>query len=264
MEQSDSKQGADNSPSPGAHRTCEVNMPVQQDQSRACDICLLSFDEYHVVNEERQPRLRRKEHPVTTPCGHTFGAMCLGHWLKSQQSCPMCRAPLTSAQILHDHTDPKLSVVFCEYEGMIPPSTLKLRGLYGRGCKKGSVFNLEGTQFVIPANGSQRRVLYNDDKSIVLISIVTDELSHAFELEGMTQRISLFPNAVTIDLLTNSELWALTNEALASRQIRINGRAFEVPPDTRAVALTLDGEVVRCVKFFEDWVRKPAQTGQAM
>ncbi|XP_073045341.1 RING-H2 finger protein ATL80-like [Primulina eburnea] len=51
---------------------------------RDCCICLSEFEE--------EERLR-----VLTKCGHAFHVACIDTWLMSHMNCPVCRAPILSA-----------------------------------------------------------------------------------------------------------------------------------------------------------------------
>ena len=54
-------------------------MATQSECSNECTICLLNYTE---------------ETKKTTECNHTFHDECIGRWLQTNNSCPLCRAVL--------------------------------------------------------------------------------------------------------------------------------------------------------------------------
>ena len=66
-------------------------MATQSECSNECTICLLNYTE---------------ETKKTTECNHTFHDECIGRWLQTNNSCPLCRTVLNQQkQTEHDETD---------------------------------------------------------------------------------------------------------------------------------------------------------------
>ena len=60
-----------------------VSIESLPEHDRKCFVCLEKYGD--------SPDGTPAEEPVKLPCGHSFGQNCITKWLKTRQSCPICR-----------------------------------------------------------------------------------------------------------------------------------------------------------------------------
>jgi hypothetical protein len=66
-----------------------VSEPAKHDLDPLADSCCICYHPYNptLMNPEA-------EEPVQLACGHVFGISCLEKWIRSNGTCPLCRADL--------------------------------------------------------------------------------------------------------------------------------------------------------------------------
>jgi hypothetical protein len=71
--------------------------PAEHDLDPLADSCCICYHPYSLDFMEPEA-----EEPVQLVCGHVFGATCVGKWVRTNSTCPLCRAELKFQSIIDE------------------------------------------------------------------------------------------------------------------------------------------------------------------
>lgn len=72
----------------------EIDINELDQHAKTCWICL------EPVNPADQGKTITEEHsPTRLKCGHTFGKLCISHWLETHETCPECRTEVVTVPV---------------------------------------------------------------------------------------------------------------------------------------------------------------------